>query len=253
MGLWSLLRRGLLAGALAGLVAGLFAFVVAEPHVQAAIDHEERIAALAPAAPVADDGHAHSHDVEVSRPAQRGGMILATTLTGLAFGGLLALAYGVRRTRRPSERPWPVALAMGGSALFAFVALPLVLYPANPPGVGDPDTINTRTLAYLAMTLGGLIACWGAAHAARAADRPGEPWRAWLASAATLVAAGVLMVVLLPGAEPAPQSFPAQLLWEFRVSAAATQVVLWTVLTLGFATVVARASHGGGARVAPPS
>lgn len=252
MTLWSLLRRGLLVGALAGLTAGLFALVAAEPHVQAAINHEEAVsaqtepaAATKPAtAEPAADGHAHTHgdgeDVTVSRPLQRAGMVAATALSGMIFGGLLALAFGLRLTRRGPGRPWLVALAMGGTALYAFVLLPLAVYPANPPGIGNPDTINTRTLSYLVLVGGGLVAGWVASRAARAVARPEQPWRAWAAVLATLIAVAAVLALILPGAEAAPSSFPAQLLWEFRISALATQLVLWTALTLGFGAVVAK-------------
>ena len=51
-------------------------------------------------------------------------------------------------------------------ALCGFVALyvvPILKYPANPPSIGNPDTIGMRTAIYFAMmlmSLGRMIAAW---------------------------------------------------------------------------------------------
>ena len=275
MTFWSLIRRGLLVGALAGLCAGLFALGVAEPNVQKAIDHEDAMSLVAAAAPTSDpsgepagvgaaaaapapDGHAHTHgedgeeEVVVSRPNQRAGMVLATTLSGIVFGGLLGLAFALRVTRRGGENPWTVGLAMGGTAAFALIFLPLVVYPANPPGIGNPDTINTRTIAYLVLVIGGLVAGWVASRAVRSVRREDQPWRAPLAAIGVLLAMTIALKVILPGSEPAPETFPAQLLWNFRLSALATQVVLWSLLSIGFAAVISRAYSGAAAKASGP-
>ena len=83
--IWTLLRRGLVVGAVAGLLAGVFAFVFGEPRVQDAIDIEK--AALAHAS-LASVPLAQISDWVVSRPQQRGGLFLATTLYGIAASSM---------------------------------------------------------------------------------------------------------------------------------------------------------------------
>ena len=39
-------------------------------------------------------------------------------------------------------------------------------------------------------------------------------------------------------AEPAPDGFPATLLWDFRIASLGTQVVLWTALGLAYAALL---------------
>ena len=46
--------------------------------------------------------------------------------------------------------------------------------------------------------------------------------------------------VLLPTIDEVPATFPASLLWNFRLSSLGTQVTLWTVLGLAFAALVGR-------------
>ena len=64
---------------------------------------------------------------------------------------LLSLLYAValsrfRRTSSFSEPASALVVAGGGFAVFALA--PGLKYPANPPAVGDPDTVTERTLLY---------------------------------------------------------------------------------------------------------
>lgn len=232
----AILLRGLLAGLIAGLLAGVFAYSTGESRIDASIAIEE---AAAPAA-AAGDGH---HDEElVSRTGQKGGLFLATALYGVAMGGLLATAYTLlrRRLRTPSDTR--AAFGLAGAALLGIVLVPFVKYPANPPAVGDPATINQRTISWLSIVVIGLVAVWAAVVASRA-PRPGAP--EWLRAAAAL--AGFLIVVaigyvLLPSIDEVPDTFPASLLWTFRLASLGTQVTLWTTLGLAFAALLHRQS-----------
>ena len=146
----AILLRGLLAGLIAGLLAGVFAYTTGESRIDAAIAIEEAAAAAVPAGG-ADAGH---HDEElVSRAGQKGGLFLATALYGVAMGGLLATAYTLlrRRLRTPSDTR--AAFGLAGAALLGIVLVPFVKYPANPPAVGDPATINQRTISWLAIVV----------------------------------------------------------------------------------------------------
>ncbi|MEU8242937.1 CbtA family protein [Actinoplanes missouriensis] len=223
----SLLLRGLLAGLIAGLLAGGFAFVFGEPHVDAAIAIEE---AAAPASSTEA-----AEEPLVSRNGQKAGLVLATTLYGIAMGGLLATAYTLLRRRFRIAEDSRVALVLAGSALVGAVLVPWVKYPPNPPAVGDPATINQRTWSYLAVLVLGLVAVWAAVIAARTQT---VEWRR--ATAATLAFVVVVSVayLLLPGIQEVPESFPAALLWEFRITSLGVQAVLWTVLGLAFAALV---------------
>ena len=229
-GYGALLLRGLLAGLIAGLLAGVFAYTVGEPKVDAAIAIEEANAHAA-----GDDGH---HDEElVSRDGQKGGLFLATGLYGAAMGGLLATAYTVLRRRLRTGSDTRAALGLAGAALVGIVLVPYLKYPPNPPAVGNPDTINQRTISYLAIVVIGLVAVWAGVVAAR--TQPAE-WRQALAAVAgfgVVVAVGYL---LLPAVNEVPSTFPATLLWNFRIASLGTQAVMWSALGLGFAALATR-------------
>ncbi|GIE98698.1 CbtA family protein [Paractinoplanes rishiriensis] len=224
-GYGALLLRGLLAGLIAGLLAGVFAYTVGEPNVDAAIAIEEAAAG----------GDHHGDEAAVSRDGQRAGLFLATGLYGAAMGGLLATAYTLlrRRLRTPSDTR--AALGLAGAALLGIVIVPFLKYPPNPPAVGDPATINQRTISYLALLVIGLVAVWAAVVAARTQQ---VEWRqAAGAAAAFLVVAGI-GYALLPRIDEVGSDFPPSLLWNFRIASLGTQAVLWSVLGLAFAALL---------------
>ncbi|MFI5938422.1 CbtA family protein [Actinoplanes sp. NPDC051494] len=236
----AILIRGLLAGLVAGLLAGVFAYSLGEPKVDAAIAIEEAAAqAEAPAAGEAG----HSHDEEealVSRDGQKGGLFLATALYGVAMGGLLATAYTVLRRRLRTADDSRAALGLAGAALAGLVLVPFVKYPPNPPAVGDPSTIDQRTIGYLAIVVIGLVAVWAGVLASRS-PRSGAPeWLRLLAGLGAFLVVVVVGYVLLPNIDEVPETFPPSLLYNFRITSLGTQVTLWVSLGIAFAALLAR-------------
>jgi len=235
--IWPLLRRGLLVGVLAGLVAGGFAFVFGEPLVQDAIDLEESAHA---SAHVQASTNTDAGEALISRADQRLGLFLATALYGACVGTLFAIAFALVRGRGAAGDDWQLSVRLAAALFAAAVLVPFLKYPANPPAVGDPATIASRTWLYLAMVAGGLAALAAAARVIRSVpDRPA--WRRPLLGLATFVALVAVLAVALPGADEVPAAFPASLLWEFRLSALGTQAVLWTALGAGFGIASLRA------------
>jgi hypothetical protein len=233
----ALLLRGLLAGLIAGLLAGVFAFATGEPHVDAAIAIEQ-------AASHAGGEDNHHEDPLVGRTGQKAGLFLATGLFGVALGGILATAYTLlrRRLRTPSDAR--AALGLAGAALLGAVLVPFVKYPPNPPAVGDPATIDQRTVSYLAVLVIGLVAAWSAVLAARTQR---AEWRQAAAAVAGFLVVVAVGYLLLPTFDEVPDDFPATLLWDFRFASLGTQVVLWTVLGVAYAALLT----AGGRRSTP--
>ncbi|GAA1820601.1 CbtA family protein [Actinomadura chokoriensis] len=217
----TLLVRGLLLGLLAGLVAGVFAFAAGEPRIDEAIALENAAAAHEHGA----GAPAHEHGGEVGRGTQKAGLFLATGLYGLAVGGVFALVYAGLRGRVGPRSDGGLALAAAGTGFAAVIIVPFLKYPANPPAVGDPETINSRTLLYLAMIGVGLLATAIAVTTARSV--PGGPWARWPAAVLAFVVPVAVASLLLPGVDEVPDGFPATLLWQFRMTSLGTQLVFW--------------------------
>ncbi|MFC0447842.1 CbtA family protein [Rhodococcus jostii] len=245
-----LLIRGLLAGLIAGILAGGVAFVLGESHIDAAIAIEESHSAEeAPIhthdATAADEPAGHSHDEEdalVSRDGQRFGLFLATSLAGLALGAIFAVV--AHYARRVTTLSGPVlGLTLATLGWLAIEAVPFFKYPANPPAVGDPETINQRTWLWLAAVVLGLLAVVASVFAAKAVAaqeflsvRIAAPVLAFL----VVVTVGYLV---LPTVNEVGDDFPAVLLWQFRLSSLATQATLWLVLGLVFAFLTERTTR----------
>ncbi|WP_430782265.1 CbtA family protein [Actinoplanes sp. G11-F43] len=224
-----LLLRGLLAGLIAGLLAGAFAYFVGEPHINAAIAIEEA-AAPPPAPGEADEQALVERDTQSTT-----GLLLATSLYGIALGGILATAYTILRRRLHTGSDTHAALGLAAAALTGIVVVPYLKYPPNPPAVGDPDTINQRTIAYLAVVVLGLVAIWAAVLAARTQT---HTWRRAAAGTITFLIVVTIAYLLLPTFDEVPDDFPATLLWDFRISSLGTQAVLWTALGITFAALL---------------
>ena len=231
------LRRGLAAGLLAGLLAGLFAFFFGEPPLEGAIQVEEAVAEEAAG------GHAHEEEEVFSRPAQRVGLFFATGLSGVLVGGLFGISYAYFRGRLGSGSDWGRSVSLAAAIFAGAVLIPFLKYPANPPGVGDPDTIGVRTASYLAMVALSLLVILGAWYAARTLRARGvsAPARQLAVGLGIAVVLGALFLVL-PGA-PDPGGFPAGLLWDFRLSSLGTQFVLWAGLGVIFGLLCERANR----------
>jgi predicted cobalt transporter CbtA len=224
----ALVLRGLLAGLAAGVLTAAFGFVLGEPLIDSAISFEER----------GSTPHAIAHEevAPVSREGQRAGLFVAGGLYGLSFGALFALTFAALRGRTRAESDWSLALMLGGLGFVAVGLVPFLKYPANPPGIGDPATITERTLLYytmVGMSLLAVLAAWR--FAARLQSE--SPWRPVVACASFIAIAG-LGAALLPGVDEIPPDFPADLLWEFRITALGMQAVLWSAMGVLFAVAV---------------
>ncbi|MGC1354839.1 MAG: CbtA family protein [Xanthobacteraceae bacterium] len=240
----TLLVRGMLVGIVAGLLSFGFLKVYGEPQIDRAIAFEERMDEEK-----AEFAKRHGMPMPeeqaelVSRPVQAGlGLFVAVMVYSAAFGGLFGLAFAFAQGRMPGELS-PRALA-ALLALIGFVAIYLVpnlKYPANPPSVGNPDTIGTRTALYFGMIGISLIAIVGAVNFRRTLTARYGAWNATLVVAGYYLIVMVVAALLLPTVNEVPDEFPAVVLWKFRVASLGSQVILWATLGLLFGGLTQRA------------
>jgi predicted cobalt transporter CbtA len=242
----TLLVRGMLVGIVAGLLSFGFLKVYGEPQVDRAIAFEAQLDETKAAADKAKGMHMSDEEEPelVSRPVQAGiGLFTAVIVYSAAFGGLFSLAFAFAYERLPSS-----LTAQGVSALLAatgFVAIYLVpnlKYPANPPSVGDPETIGIRTALYFSMIAISLAAMVGAITFKRLfVPRLGE-WNANLIAAACYIVVVVIASLLLPTVNEVPEQFPAVVLWKFRIASVGAQFIMWATLGLVFGALTQHAA-----------
>ena len=247
------LVRGLLAGLLAGIVAFGVAYVVGEPSVNAAIAIEES----------AGSGHDHveepapsddSHGTQVPRSLQSTvGLLTATTVTGVTLGGVVGVisALALGRFGRLGVRS--VSLSVAAIGFVSVSLVPFVAYPPNPPAVGEPDTIGTRSALFFIMLAISIIA---AASAVLVGRKLAGRWGAWYATLSAI--GGYLLVTLtavalLPSYSEVPADFPATVLYDFRVASLITQLSLWATLGLTLGELLHRMQRRTATHVAEPA
>jgi hypothetical protein len=221
-------RRGLAAGALAGLLAGVLGLVIGEPAIDEAI-------ALEQAADAQEEPPG-----EISRSQQRVGLPLGTALVGVGVGAVFGVVAAAAAGRVAGDA-WARSLKLGAVALYALVLLPLLKYPANPPAVGDPATVGARAGLYWGLVLVGLVLAAAAGALARQLAEAGwgRAARQTAAGLVLVVGTGALLAVLpSPGGEA---DVPAELLWSFRLRAAAVQAVLYGGTAVVFGLLASRA------------
>ena len=226
----NLLVRGMLAGLGAGVLALVVAYFLGEPYVDKAIGFEEAHAA------------AHEHEVElVSRSLQStAGLATGVLIYGIAFGGIAALAYCFCLGRIGRFTPRATALLLSICALAAVYVVPFLKYPANPPAVGNPDTIGKRTILYFLMiALSVLLAVAAALLGKRLVPSLGT-WYATVTAVVAFTLAIGLAFAFLPAVNEVPSNFPATVLWRFRLSALAVQATLWGGFGLVFGELAER-------------
>jgi len=238
------LIRGLLAGLLAGLVAFGVAYVVGEPQVDAAIAIEESGGVghhHAPAA--AEHEHAASEDeltTEVSRRTQSTwGLLTGTVGIGLALGGItsLAAAFALGRLRMSPAQSTAVVAGIG---FVAFSLVPFLKYPANPPAVGDPDSIGHRSdlfFGFLLISIGAAIAETVLAGILLKGGK--SAFQATVIPVLGFVVITSVAAWLLPTVNEVG-TFPADTLWFFRRASILTSAAEWATIGIVLTGLIGR-------------
>jgi hypothetical protein len=235
-----LLVRGMLAGIAAGLLTFGFAKFAGEPQVEQAISFEQK----------ADKGKGEAPEPElVSRHTQAGiGLLTGVLVYGAAIGGLFALSFSamIGRVGKLGPKPLSALIALGGFVVL--VVVPGIKYPANPPSIGEPETIGYRTGLYFLMIAVSLAAMVFSFSIRRAALSKFSTWNASIIGGAIFVAIIAVVQIAMPAINEVPSAFPAVLLWKFRLAALGMQLIMWTALGLLFGSLAERSLHDSPSR-----
>ncbi|CAN5368205.1 CbtA family protein [soil metagenome] len=251
-----IIGRGLLAGAAAGVLAFLFARVFVEPQIDLAIGYEDGIGAAHEAMETVAGVAAHSHGEDgggFTRAVQMNiGMGLGVLLFSLAIAALFAVVFAVTYGRVGDVSARLLSLYVAGGMLLSLYIVPSLKYPASPPALSLDETIQQRTLLYLAMVvLSAALLIAAVALGRRWAPKLGA-WNATLAASATYLVAVAVVMLILPTIDETPgplvddagvivyEGFPADVLYEFRLYSLGTQVIVYATIGLAFATLVSK-------------
>lgn len=227
-----LLVRGMLAGALAGLLAFGFAWLFGEPQVNLAIGFEAHMHQMA--------GEAPEPEI-VSRAVQSTvGLLTGVVVYASAIGGIFALAFAGAYGRLGRLDARGTAALLAAMGFVVLILAPQIKYPANPPSIGEPETIGIRTALYFTMIALSLIAAIAALSTGRQLARRLGAWNGVLIAGAVYIVVVAVAMLILPAINEVPADFSAAVLWRFRLASLGIETVLWTALGLVFGVLAER-------------
>lgn len=136
----------LISGALAGLIHGAVNFAIVEPYLDQAIGIENQNL-FASGEEV--DSPEFWVEYEGYRIWQKSGQILAGVILGVSIGSLFGIVFALSRNSLLGNHDVKKSLLLAGVMWFTLYLIPFLKYPANPPTVGDGETVVLRAILYL--------------------------------------------------------------------------------------------------------
>ena len=136
----------LISGAFAGLIHGIVNFAIVEPYLDQAIGIENQNLF---ASGEEEDTPEFWVEYEGYRTWQKGGQILAGVILGTSVGALFGIVFAFSRNALPGNNDVKKSLILAGIMWLTLYIIPFLKYPANPPTVGDGETVVLRAILYL--------------------------------------------------------------------------------------------------------
>ena len=222
----SFLVVALISGAIAGTVFGLINLVLVEPYLDKAIGTEVQNSINA--------GEEVNLEEHVSyRFWQKGGEIAAGTILGMTFGSLLGIVF-VFGKKIISGSNIKKALVLSGVIWLVIFIIPAMKYPANPPTVGDPDTIYYRQFLFSSFILISGFTALGVSIIYTKIKSKISIKFLTVSIIYTIVMIGVFIVT---PPNPDMNTVPANLINGFRIMSMLTMTIFWIILGLTFGLI----------------
>lgn len=248
MGIGDLLRRGLAAGAAAGVAAAAVLFFLTERSVKAALAIEDARGAAETASMEATGTHVMAEEALVTHDQQVVFALLGLVVTGILLGLVFSVIFAAVQRRLPGQSVSIKALWLAAISFAVVPLFPMLAIAANPPAVGNPDTIYQRTSIYLGSLVLGVVLVFAAFSVNKALiSKVDDAVRHALNVGFVIVAAGVLLV-LLPNTPDAVQdpslsvtlNASPETIWDFRTSVLFQWATMWLVMASVFSILLTR-------------
>ena len=216
----------LLSGAIAGTVLGAINQALVEPYIDRAISLETQDA-------IKEGEVIDPVELQNYRLWQKGGEIAAGTILGMSFGALFGVVFVYSRSLLLPQSNSNIrkALVLAGIMWFVLFLIPALKYPANPPAVGDPETIYYREALYIGLLAISGFSALGLALLYRKLGRtPNNKNRIIIVP--LIYAAIIVGAFLILPPNPDKISAPVDLVQGFRIASAFTMSIFWGLLGL---------------------
>ena len=144
----------LISGCFAGLIHGGTNLAIVEPYLDQAIGIENQTLF---ATGEEEDTPAFWVEYNSYRVWQKGGQVLAGAILGTSIASLVGIVFLFVRKSLPEGNNVRKTLILSGLMWFTIFVIPFLKYPANPPTVGDAETVVMRGILFLSfITISGL-------------------------------------------------------------------------------------------------
>ena len=213
----------LVAGATAGPIHGLANLVLVEPYLDGAIMIENQSLF---ASGQAEDTPEFWAEYDSYRIWQKEGQVLASAMLGTSMGALFGIVYVLSRDALPKGHDLKKASVLAAIMWFTVYLVPFLKYPANPPTVGDGETVVLRAVLYLSFIA---ISGFGAVGFYQVYRRVAKN-RRFVAFAGYAALVAVAFALMPPN--PDEVAIQTELLDGFRIMSAVGVTIFWTALAI---------------------
>ena len=136
----------LVSGAIAGTFHGMANLAIVEPYLDQAIGIENQNLF---ASGEEEDIPQFWVEYNSYRDWQKGGQVLSGSILGTSIGALFGIVYALSRNSLPGRTDLQKSFILAGIMWVTIYLIPFLKYPANPPTVGDGETVVLRAILYL--------------------------------------------------------------------------------------------------------
>ena len=136
----------LVSGFTAGIIHGAVNLVIVEPYLDQAISIENQNLF---ATGLAEDTPQFWAEYSSYRDWQKSGQILAGGILGMSIGALFGIVFAYSRNALPKGHTIKKTFVLAAIMWFTIFLIPFLKYPANPPTVGEAETVVLRSILYL--------------------------------------------------------------------------------------------------------
>ena len=136
----------LVSGFVAGTIHGAVNLAIVEPYLDKAIGIENQ--ALFESGE-AEDTPQFWVEYNAYRDWQKSGQLLAGGILGMSIGALFGIVFAYSRNSLPKGHTVKKTFVLAAIMWLTIFLIPFLKYPANPPTVGEADTVILRQTLYL--------------------------------------------------------------------------------------------------------
>lgn len=215
----------LASGVIAGIILAFLNLGIVEPTIDKAI-------ALEVQKQVSSGENVNMSELIDYRYWQKGGAIAGGAIYGAGLAALFGVIFVFARNKLPGKNNKQKAIFLAGIMWFVLFLMVALKYPANPPAVGDPETIYYRESLYVGYILTSGFAALGM----------GVIWIMTRLNSKKIIvplmysAIMVMAYVIMPS-NPDKIEISLELIQTFRILTAITIGLFWGILGIIFGSL----------------